>query len=117
MITGVHALMYSDRAEQLRAFLRDVLDLPNVDVGHGWLIFALPPSELAVHPADPNSPRVELYLMCDDVDATIAELAGKGVECDAPTREERWGRVTAIHLPDGGRLGLYEPKHPRPQPS
>ena len=117
MITGVHALIYSDRAEQLRTFFRDVLGLPNVDVGHGWLIFGLPPSELAVHPSDPNSPRTELYLMCDDISATIAELARKGVECEMPIREERWGRVTMIQLPDGGRIGMYEPKHPRPPQS
>ena len=117
MITGVHALMFSDRADRLRAFFRDVLGLPNVDAGHGWLIFGLPPSELAVHPSDPQSPRVDVYLMCDNITATIAELAEKGVECDGPIREERWGRVTAIHLPDGGRLGHYEPTHPRPRQS
>jgi catechol 2,3-dioxygenase-like lactoylglutathione lyase family enzyme len=113
MITGVHTLIYSDRADEVRAFVRDVLGFGHVDVGHGWLIFALPPSELAVHPADGSSPRCELYLMCDDVEKTMADLAAKGAPCD-PIQEERWGRVTHLALPDGTRLGLYQPRHPLP---
>ena len=111
MITGLHTIIYSPQAEAVRAFVRDVLDPPAVDAGGGWLIFAMPPAELAVHPAD--AARSELYLMCDDIDATITELAGKGVRC-APVTEERWGRLTAIPLPDGAEIGLYQPLHPLP---
>src|SRR5262245_12803791 len=108
MITGVHALMYSERAEAIRTFFKDVLGFPFVDVGHGWMIFALPPSELGIHPAEPESPRCELYLMCDDINATIAELTAKGVEFDLPVQDQGWGIVTMIRMPDGGRLGLYQ---------
>jgi predicted enzyme related to lactoylglutathione lyase len=113
MITGVHAIVFSPAAEQVRAFFADVLDLRSVDAGGGWLIFALPPAELAVHPADGDG-RHELYLMCDDIHATVAELRGKGVDLARPISEERWGLVTAISLPGGGELGLYEPRHPTP---
>ncbi len=112
MINGLHALIYAKDAERVRAFLRDVLNFPSVDAGHGWLIFAAPPSELAVHPVDEGTePSHQLYLMCDDLTATMKELATKGVRCGKVT-EERWGSVTTIHLPDGGKLGLYQPKHP-----
>ena len=97
----------------MRAFLTDVLGLPSVDAGHGWLIFALPPAEVAAHPTDGDG-RHELYLMCDDIHATVAELRAKGVDFIRPIAEERWGSVTAIALPGGGELGLYEPKHPSP---
>jgi hypothetical protein len=111
MITGVHALIYSKQADAVRAFLRDVLDLPSVDAGGGWPIFALPPAEVAVHPSDgPDSH--ELYLMCDNLDATIASLAAKGIQTAAPVTEERWGRVTSLQLGDGSTLGIYQPKHP-----
>jgi catechol 2,3-dioxygenase-like lactoylglutathione lyase family enzyme len=111
MISGAHAILYSSDAEADRAFIRDVLGLASVDAGHGWLIFALPPAELAVHPAD--AARQELYLMCDDLQATVAELEAKGVEVKPPS-DQRWGLVTSLRLPGGGELGLYEPRHPRP---
>jgi catechol 2,3-dioxygenase-like lactoylglutathione lyase family enzyme len=112
MIQGLHAIIYAKDAEKVRAFLRDVLGLKSVDAGHGWLIFAAPPAELAAHPIDEGEkPRHELYLMCDDLKATMKELAGKGVKCGAVT-EAPWGSSTSIHLPSGGELGLYQPKHP-----
>ena len=113
MITGVHAVLFSRDAEADRAFLSDVLGLASVDAGGGWLIFALPPAEAAVHPAE-ESGTTQLYLMCDDVQATIAELREKGVDVLRPVSDERWGLVTAIALPGGGELGLYEPRHPSP---
>ncbi|SRR6266481_1406776 len=109
MINGVHALIYAKDADKVRAFLRDVLKFPSVDAGHGWLIFAAPPAELAIHPAD--RPSHELYLMCDDIKATMQELAEKGVQC-GEVKEAPWGTVTTISLPGGGDLGLYQPKHP-----
>ena len=114
MITGVHAIVYSQEAERLRAFFADVLGLPSVDAGGGWLIFALPPAELAAHPTDGEGGRHELYLMCDDIEATVAELEAKGVELAQPIRRERWGLITMLRLPGGGELALYPPTHPRP---
>lgn len=111
MITGVHAILYSSAAEELRTFLRDALGLDSVDAGGGWLIFALPPAELAVHP-DGGPPRAELYLLCDDLEATMASLRERGVEFRGEVHRERWGIVTAIALPGGGELGLYQPLHP-----
>jgi catechol 2,3-dioxygenase-like lactoylglutathione lyase family enzyme len=108
MINGAHVVVYSRDAEADRAFFRDVLGFAHVDAGHGWLLFALPPSELAVHPAEAGG-REQLFLTCDDLDATIAELAGKGVVCGA-IETPRWGKVTTIDLPGGGTLGLYEPR-------
>jgi predicted enzyme related to lactoylglutathione lyase len=113
MITGVHALIFTMDAERDRAFFRDVLEFPSVDAGDGWLIFGLPPAELAAHPAEQGGEH-ELYLMCDDVDATVAELKAKGVELARPIRDEGFGLVTAIRLPGGGELGLYQPRHPSP---
>ena len=113
MITGAHSIIYSSDTDGVRAFFRDVLELASVDAGHGWLIFALPPAEVAAHPTD-GPGRHELYLMCDDVYATVAELEAKGVEFTRPIAEERWGLVTAIKLPGGAELGLYEPRHPTP---
>jgi catechol 2,3-dioxygenase-like lactoylglutathione lyase family enzyme len=111
MITGLHAILYSPDADKVRTFLRDVLGLKSVDAGHGWLIFAAPPTELAAHPTEGNEkPHHELHLMCDDLKATMQELVGKGVQCSAVT-EARWGSITSIHLPGGGTLGLYQPKH------
>src|SRR5664280_3331821 len=102
MISGVHAIVFSPAAEEVRAFFRDTLGLPFVDAGDGWLIFALPPAELAVHPAD--APNHEIYLMCDDLEATLASLERKGVEVRRPVREEAWGFVTEIVLPGGTEL-------------
>jgi predicted enzyme related to lactoylglutathione lyase len=112
MINGVHAIVFSPAADEVRTFFRDTLGLPFVDAGDGWLIFALPPAELAVHPAD--APRHEIYLLCDDLDAAVAALAMKGVAQAQPITEQTWGRVTAIALPDGSEVGLYQPAHPRP---
>jgi hypothetical protein len=120
MINGAHLLLYSADADADRAFLRDVLQFPSVDVGRGWLIFALPPSEVAVHPADDAAGQsggghhmmgAELYLMCDDVRATVKALQTKRVECPALT-EEPWGIRTSIPLPSGASIGLYQPGHP-----
>jgi catechol 2,3-dioxygenase-like lactoylglutathione lyase family enzyme len=113
VITGAHSIIYTADADGARAFLRDVLELPSVDAGGGWLIFALPPGEVAAHPAE-GAARHELYLMCDDIRATVSELEAKGVEFTRPIAEERWGVVTAIRLPGGAELGLYEPRHPSP---
>jgi catechol 2,3-dioxygenase-like lactoylglutathione lyase family enzyme len=112
MITGLHAILYSPEADKVRAFLRDVLGFKSVDAGHGWLIFAAPPAELAAHPIEEREkPHHELYLMCDDLPATMKELSAKGVQCSAVT-EARWGSITSIQLPGGGELGLYQPRHP-----
>jgi catechol 2,3-dioxygenase-like lactoylglutathione lyase family enzyme len=112
MITGIHALLYSKDAEATRAFFRDVLGLRSVSAGHGWLIFALPPAELGIHPDDDAARGTEFYLMCDDLEGTIADLGKKGVELARPVSDQGWGRVTALRLPGGGELGLYEPRHP-----
>jgi len=109
MITGAHVILYSRDAEADRAFFKDVLGFKWVDAGHGWLIFALPPTEAALHPDEANG-KHELYLMCDDVKAEIQALAAKGVEC-SKIHEERWGSLTRIRLPGGGEVGLYQPKH------
>jgi catechol 2,3-dioxygenase-like lactoylglutathione lyase family enzyme len=111
MITGAHAILYSTDAEADRAFLRDVLGFPYVDAGGGWLIFQLPPAELGLHPAEGASAG-EFYLMCDDLDATLAELASKGVRPVGERAEARWGVRAWVSLPSGARLGLYEPRHP-----
>jgi catechol 2,3-dioxygenase-like lactoylglutathione lyase family enzyme len=110
MITGAHVILYSKDADADRAFFRDVLQFKSVDAGHGWLIFALPPAEAAMHPAGEDA-RHELYLMCDDLEAEIAALKAKGVAC-AKVENARWGFVTRIALPGGGQVGLYQPKHP-----
>ena len=111
MIRGAHTILYSRDAEADRAFLRDVLGFRSVDAGGGWLIFRLPPGEVAVHPAD-ESGAVELYLVCDDVEATVAELTAAGVPFDDPVSDQGWGRLTTFRLPGGGRVGLYEARHP-----
>jgi predicted enzyme related to lactoylglutathione lyase len=141
VINGVHAIVFSSEAELLRAFFRDVLGLTWADAGGGWPVFALPPAELAVHPADADSGgrgagrfntdlysgtsssaargraadgRHELYLMCDDIHATLAELAGKGAEIASEVSDQGWGLLAAIRLPDGTELPIYEPRHPSP---
>jgi hypothetical protein len=112
MIQGAHVILYSTNADADRAFFRDVLKYPYADAGHGWLIFALPPAEVAVHPAEANGAH-ELFLMCDDVHALIAEMKAKKVAC-SPVSEERWGSITRLTLPGGGKLGVYQPKHASP---
>ncbi len=118
MINGAHVLLYSTDAEADRNFFRDILGLMSVDAGHGWLIFALPPAEAALHPSDGGSARdkhamlgAELYFMCDDLKATVKMLKDKNVAC-GPVSDERWGTKTTIRLPSGGEVGLYQPKHP-----
>jgi predicted enzyme related to lactoylglutathione lyase len=113
VITGVHAIVFSSDAEKLRAFFADVLNLPSADAGAGWRIFALPPAELAVHPTDRDS-RHELYLMCDDIHATLAELRTKGVEVARDVSDQGWGLLAAIRLPDGAEFPIYEPRHASP---
>jgi predicted enzyme related to lactoylglutathione lyase len=111
MITGAHAIVFSRDADALRAFFANVLELPSVDAGGGWLIFALPPAEVAAHPSD-EAGAYELYLMCDDIRATVAQLREKGATFSRDVSDEGWGLVTAIDLPGGGELGLYQPRHP-----
>jgi hypothetical protein len=112
VIRGAHVIIYSRDAEADRAFFRDVLKYPFADAGHGWLIFALPPAEVAVHPSE-NNDEHELYLMCDDVQAFLGEMKAKQVPC-SPVHEERWGSITHLTLPGGGKLGVYQPKHASP---
>ena len=112
MITGAHAIVFTKDAGAMRAFFRDVLGLSSLDAGAGWLIFALPAAEVAVHPAEDN--HHELYLMCDDVDATVTDLTAKGATFTGPITDTDWGRMTALQLPDGGELAIYEPRHPSP---
>jgi hypothetical protein len=113
MINGAHAIIYSTGPDADRAFLRDVLKLPNVDVGEGWLIFGLPPAEVAVHPSDQNDVH-ELYLMCDDVNAFVTEMDKHNIVC-GPVSDEGWGLLTQMRLPGGGKLGVYQPRHERPR--
>src|ERR1700722_1756277 len=112
MITGMHAIVFSPQAEKVRTFFADVLGMSAVDAGGGWLIFALPPAELAVHPDDAS--RHQLYLMCDDIDATLAELRGKGAEVAQEVTDQGWGLLPAIRLPDGSEFPIYQPRHPSP---
>ncbi|MGN6379235.1 MAG: VOC family protein [Gaiellales bacterium] len=112
-ITGIHAIVYTPQTERVRAFFRDVLELPSVDAHEGWLIFALPPAELAAHPAE-EAGRHELFLMCDDLKATMAELERRGIELTGGMVEESWGVWTTIVMPDGGGLKVYQPSHASP---
>jgi catechol 2,3-dioxygenase-like lactoylglutathione lyase family enzyme len=112
MINGAHVIVYSKDAEADRAFFKDVLGYRYADAGHGWLIFALPPAEVAVHPAEDNGAH-ELYFMCDDVKLFILEMKAKGVEC-SDVQELRWGSLTQVTLPGGGQIGVYQPKHASP---
>jgi hypothetical protein len=115
LIIGAHSIIYSANPEADRVFLRDVLNLPNVDVGGGWLIFGLPPAEVAVHPSSKNDVH-EFYLMCDDVEALIAEMRKQEVDC-SPVQNQGWGLLTQVTLPGGGKLGIYQPRHARPAPA
>jgi len=110
MIFGAHVIVYSKDSTADRAFLRDILGFASVDAGHGWLIFALPPAEVAVQPSEEDD-RHELYFMCDDLKAQILALKDKGVEC-SEVREAKWGSITKIRLPGGSEVGLYQPRHP-----
>lgn len=112
MIHGAHVILYSKNAEADRAFFRDILEYDSVDAGGGWLIFALPPAEVAVHPSD-GAEKHELYLMCDDVDEFIETMKSKKVRCSA-VHEERWGLLTSVTLPGGGKIGVYQPLHKSP---
>jgi catechol 2,3-dioxygenase-like lactoylglutathione lyase family enzyme len=114
MITGMHAIVFSPEAEKVRDFFADVLGMSSVDAGGGWLIFALPPAELAVHPAD-GAAHHQLYLMCDDIGATLAELKGKGVEVAQDVSDQGWGLLAAIRLPDGSEFPIYQPRHASPR--
>jgi catechol 2,3-dioxygenase-like lactoylglutathione lyase family enzyme len=111
MITGVHAMMYSPKAEAIRAFFRDVLELPHVDAGHGWLLFRGPPLELAAHPSEGAESSWAFSLMCDDLDATLKELAAKGVG-HGEVKDAGWGKISSITLPDGSDLMIYQPLYP-----
>lgn len=113
MIIGAHSIIYSKDAEADRVFLRDILRLPHVDVGDGWLIFGLPPAELAIHPAGKNG-RHEFYFMVNDVKTFVVETKKHGVTC-SPVQRQSWGLLTQVTLPGGGRLGVYEPLHSRPK--
>jgi hypothetical protein len=112
MIHGAHVIINSTNPDADRVFFRDVLKYKSVDAGRGWLIFALPPAEVAVHPAAENNVH-ELFLMCDDIRAFLTQMKQAGIEC-SPVDEQRWGSITRITLPGGGALGVYQPKHPSP---
>jgi hypothetical protein len=114
MINGAHVIIYSTQPEADRALLRDVFRLPHVDVGGGWLIFGLPPAEVAVHPSEENDVH-EFYFMCEDVDALVAELTSRNIAC-TPVEDQGWGLMTHMQLPGGGKLGIYQARHARPKP-
>ena len=113
MIIGAHTIIYSQKPEADRAFLRDVLRLPNIDVGEGWLIFALPSPELAVHPSEKNNVH-EFYFMCADIHAFVAAMEKQGISCSS-IQVLRWGQLTQVTLPGGGQLGVYQPRHAQPK--
>ena len=115
MITGAHCIIYSTDPEADRIFLRDVLKFPHVDAGEGWLIFGLPPAELAVHPSERNDTQ-ELFLICEDVRVFVKEMARQAIQC-SPIQNQNWGQITYISLPGGGKLGVYQPSHVRPDDS
>lgn len=115
MIIGAHAIIYSRKPEADRAFLRDILRLPSVDAGDGWLIFGLPPSEVAIHPAQKNNVH-EIYLLCDDIAAFVEAMSEQGVSCSS-IQSLSWGQLTQVTLPGGGKLGVYQPRHARPKPA
>lgn len=113
MIIGAHSIIYSKDPDADRAFLRDVLKFSNVDVGGGWLIFGLPPAEVAVHPSDENDVH-EFYLMCDNVEVFITDMKKRNINC-GPLHNQPWGVLTQVILPGGGKLGVYQPRHARPK--
>lgn len=113
MITGIHAVLYSKQPDEVRAFFRDVLGFDSVDSGGNWPIFALPPAELGIHPAD-DAENAELFLVCDDIDIAVAEMRAKGVQVRGPVQELNWGRLVMLEVGQTLRLGMYEPKHPSP---
>jgi hypothetical protein len=114
MITGAHAIIYSKNSEADKDFFKNILKLTHVDVGHGWLIFGLPPSEVAVHPAD-GAAKQELYLMCDDINKFVEAMKKQGIACSDP-QNRGWGLLSELTLPGGGKLGVYQPRHARPKP-
>jgi catechol 2,3-dioxygenase-like lactoylglutathione lyase family enzyme len=113
MIAGAHTIIFAEDAERARAFLRDVLEFEGVDAGDGWLIFALPPGELAVHPG-PGPGHHALFFMCHDIEGTVRELESRGVEFVSPIQDEGWGLIAQLEVPGAGEIGLYEPRHPSP---
>ena len=113
MITGAHSIIYSSDPDADRNFFKKILKFPYVDIGHGWLIFGLPPAEVAIHPAD-QSGSSEFYLMCSNIKLFIEEMKKQKIKC-SPLDEQRWGLITHLNLPGGGQLGIYEPKHARPK--
>lgn len=112
MISGAHTVIYSKAPDADRAFFRDIIELENVDVGGGWLVFSMPASELAVHPSDKNNVH-ELFLICEDIDTFMAGMESKNIAC-SPVLEQDWGLLTRVTLPGGGKIGVYEPRHARP---
>lgn len=117
VIAGTHAIIFAEDAEEARAFLRDVLGFEGVDAGDGWLIFALPPAEVAVHPGpgwERGPGQHALFLMCHDIDQTVEELERKGAQFASPIEDQGWGRVAQLEIPGAGEIGLYEPRHPSP---
>jgi len=114
VISGAHAIIFSSDVDADRSFFKDVLGLGSVDAGGGWLIFALPPAELAVHPTDAGKPGQEIYLLCTDIETTMKELESRGIAVERPFYDRDWGRLGFIHLPGGGKLGIYQPRHPQP---
>lgn len=115
MINGVHLIIYSTDAEADKIFFRDVLHLTNVDVGNGWLIFGLPPSELAVHPSSENDHQ-EIYLMCEDIKAFVQQISKQKIVC-SEIQNQGWGQLVQLTLPGGSKLGVYQPRHARPEPT
>ena len=115
MINAIHTMIFAEDADRTRAVLRDVLKLDHVDAGEGWLIFALPPAEMGVHPVEGGEkPHHRLYLMCDDIGQTVQRLKARGVEFIGDVADHGWGLLTRLKIPGGGEIGLYEPRHPRP---
>lgn len=110
-INGAHVIIYSQDADADRAFIRDTLGFAGIDAGGGWLIFKLPPAEVAVHPGE-GGPKHEFYLMCDNIDSLLEDLTAKGVKVSQPVSDEGWGLLTSIRLPSGSDLPLYQQRHP-----